>query len=190
MTKEKMTDQTGGSNSNTFQAKRIISSYEEKIKASLAQIFPLACPIQEYKWIDGWRCEMVYSKSGLVENNCIFKEDLTGSFLFNSPIETMIWVVSLYDPDNFRIQFVLVSGEMIGAKLDMEGKDLGNGISSITWTFTLTSLSEEGNKVVDATTEEKVLAMLTFLGKSLKHYCETGEMLRINRLKKWLLFLH
>lgn len=119
---------------------------------------------------------MVYTKSGVNENNCIFREDSSGAILFSSPVTTM-WITTLHDPENSRVQFVLVSGEMAVIKLYIELKDLGNGISSTHWQFTFTSLTEES---IDETTEGKLLKILTFLAKALKHYCETGDILRMN----------
>jgi hypothetical protein len=167
------------SNIKPFQSKRTVSHHVEKIKASPEQVFPLLCPIQEYKWIDGWQCEMVYSDSGAVENNCVFKEEKTSPILFDLAIPTH-WIVSLYDPGKYRIQFVLLTGTMAIAKVDVEIQGLGGKLSSIAWTFTITSLSEEANRIINATTEQKAKLILSVLGQSLKHYCETGELLRLN----------
>lgn len=166
--------------SQPFQAKRIRCSYREKIRASPEQIFPLACPIQEYKWIDRWQCEMVYSVSGVVENNCIFKEDKTGPLLFNATVSTY-WVISLYDPDNFRIQFVLITNDIMIAKIDVEINAIDDDTSSVDWMFTVTPTNEKANRIIGTGTEKKAKLYLTILGKSLKHYCEKGEMLRLNK---------
>jgi len=173
-----MTKNISNSNSKSHQFKRIVSHHVEKIKASPQQVFSLLCPIQEYKWIDGWQCEMVYSDSSAIENNCVFKEEKTSPILFSLAVPTC-WVASLYNPEEYRIQFVLLIGTMAVAKIDVEVQGLGDA-SSIHWTFTLTSISEEANKIIDATTEQKTKLLVTILGQSLKRYCETGEMFRLN----------
>ena len=170
-----MTKNTPDSNIGTFQSKRIVSHHVEKIKASPERIFALLCPIQEYKWIDGWQCEMVYSDNGAIENNCVFKEEKTSPLLFDLSVPTC-WVVSLYNPEEYRIQFVLLTGLMMVAKLDAEVQSINGTLSTITWTFTITSLSEESNKIIGATIEQKAKLFLKILGQSLKHYCETGEL--------------
>ena len=167
------------SNIKPFQSKRTVSHHVEKIKASPEQIFPLLCPIQEYKWIDGWQCEMVYSDGGAIENNCIFKEEKTSPILFDLSVPTY-WVVSLYMPEEYRIQFILLMGTMATAKIDVEVQDLGGTVSSVTWTFTITSLNDEANKIIGAATEQKAKLLLTILGRSLKHYCETEKLFRLN----------
>lgn len=160
---------------NKLQTKRIICTHEEVIKAPLEKIFPLLCPVEELKWIDNWQYQLIYSDSGMNENNCIFKENMSGLILFDSPI-TITWVTTLYDPDS-RIHFVLVCGEMAVIKFDIEVRDQNNGISSIQFQFTYTSLKED---TFDETTEGKLKTILTFLATSLKHYCETGGLLKMS----------
>ncbi len=162
-----------------FQGKRVVCSHEEKIKAPAGDIFPLACPVEELKWIDGWQYEMVYSKSGGNETHCIFTEAFSGPVLFDAPITTT-WFTTLYDPENTRVQFVLAAGDKALIKLDIDLKDAEDGAASCRWRFTFTTLNEEANRAVDETIEEKIMAILTFLGSSLKHYCETGEILKMS----------
>jgi hypothetical protein len=69
---------------------------------------------------------MVYSDGGAIENNCIFKEEKTSPILFDLPVPTY-WVVSLYNPDEYRIQFVLMTGTMVTANSDVEVRALGGG---------------------------------------------------------------
>src|SRR3990170_5108162 len=121
---------------------------------------------------------MVYSDSGAVENNCVFKEEKTSPILFDLDFPTH-WIVSLYDPEKYRIQFVLLMGTMAIAKVDVEIQNLGDALSSIAWTFTITSLSEEANRNINETTKRKAKLLLSILAQSLKHFCETGELLRL-----------
>ena len=41
----------------------------------------------------------------------------------------------------------------------------------------MTTLNEEGNKIVGDHFDEKIETILTALMKALKHYCEKGEKL-------------
>lgn len=160
---------------NKFKIKRIICAHEEVIKTPLEKVFPLLCPVEELKWIDNWQYQLVYTDSGVNENNCIFTENISGLVLFDSHA-TITWITTLYDP-NSRIQFVLICGDMAVIKFDIELRDQDNGISSIQFKFIYTSLKED---VVDDKTEGKLMTILTFLATSLKHYCETGELLKIS----------
>ena len=173
---EKMTAQ----GSSKFKGNRVVESHSEIIKGTPAKIFPLLCPIQEYKWIDNWDCEIIFSNSEGVENNCIFKEHKSGPILFDSDIPTY-WTVSYYDPTNFRIQFVLISEHIAITKIDVEIKDIGAGKSSASWAIIITAIGEEANNHINKSTQNKAKMYLTVLGKALKHYCESGEKLSLNK---------
>jgi hypothetical protein len=159
---------------------RVMASHNEIIKGSPGKIFALLCPVQEYKWIDKWDCEIIYSDSGGVENNCIFIEDKTGPVLFESDIPTY-WTVSYYDQTNYNVQFVLMSDNIAITKINVEIKDIGADKSSASLVIIITAMCEEANNKIHKSTQNKANMYLTVLGKSLKHYCESGEMLRLNK---------
>jgi hypothetical protein len=163
-----------------FRGNRVVASHNENIKRSPEKIFALLCPVQEYKWIDKWDCEIIYSDSRGVENNCIFKEQKTGPVLFECDIPTY-WTVSYYDQMNFKVQFVLMSDHIAITKIDVDIKDIGPGRSSASWAITITAMCEEANNKINKSTKNKANMYLTVLGKSLKHYCENGEMLSLNK---------
>ena len=114
-----------------------------------------------------------------VENTCVFTKEKTSPILFDLVIPTH-WIVSLYDPGKRRIQFVLLTGTMATAKVDVEIQGLDGNLSSVAWTFTITSLSEDANRMINATTEQQAKLLLSILAQSLKRYCETGELFRLN----------
>ena len=157
-----------------FRAGRVTCHHQETIAAPPERIFPLLCPIEEYKWIDGWDCELVYSESGVVEDNCIFREEMSPRLFGSSAPAT--WITTLHDPDHFRRHFVILNDELV-RKADVSIEDSGNGVSTVRWTTVATTLNQKGNQGLPEL-EAKLKLMLSFLGSSLRHYCETGEMLR------------
>jgi hypothetical protein len=165
---------------SNFEAKRVHCTHEERIQALVDQVFPLACPIEEYKWIDGWQCNITYSRSGRIEDDCIFTEDMIAPFLLGSDVGPTTWITTLYDPEGYCVHFVLITSATV-AEYEIDMEDLGSGATSVKWDFTLTSLNGKGSKLIDENTQDKMLAMLTFAAQSLKHYCETGEMLKMGR---------
>ena len=160
-----------------FKAKRATARYEIEIEAPPSEIFPLACPIEEYKWIEGWQCEMVYSDSGKAEPNCTFREDMSGPVLFNQAL-TITWFAASRNPETNWIQWILMAGPLAVLKLDVVFEESAPGRSMVKWSFILTTLSSEGNECTDETIQERMMTVLDFLGKSLKHYSETGRMLK------------
>jgi hypothetical protein len=160
---------------NKIRTKRIVCAHEELIKVLPEKVFPLLCPVEELKWIDNWQYQLVYTDSGVNENNCIFIEDLSGIVLFDSPVP-ITWITTLYEP-NSRIQFVLMCSDIAVIKFDIWLRNQDNGISSIQLKFTYTSLKED---VVYERIKEKLTTILIFLATSLKHYCETDELLKMS----------
>jgi len=54
--------------------RRILLDHHEEIGATPEKIFPLLCPAAEYDWIENWDCELVFSRSGVNEEGCIFTD--------------------------------------------------------------------------------------------------------------------
>ena len=71
---------------------------------------------------------------------------------------------------------MIVTDELV-RKAEISIEASGNGVSTVRWTSIATTLNEKGNRGFDDL-QKKQLLMLKFLGTSLRHYCETGEMLR------------
>ena len=156
--------------------KRIEAIVTKEIKASPLKIFSLACPVEELRWIPDWNYQLIYSKSGVNEINCIFMEDKSGPHFFEKPLTTT-WVTNLLDPDNYRILFQLNLTEKAVIRFSFKIQRVGKEISSCSWHMVFTALDEEANAMEDETIRIKLELVMTFLSEALKHYCETGEML-------------
>jgi len=162
---------------SSFTAKRMQVTQEGRINAPVDQVFPLACPYEEYKWIDGWDCEIIYSESGKVEDGCIFTEKRSLPLLHDAEGGATTWYAVLYDPDDFRLHFVLLTDiSVIKYKIEMEAA--GDGETLVKLDLLLTARNQRGNTFIVSDGRKKVSAMLMGLGRMLKHYCETGEMLK------------
>ncbi|MBI4832883.1 MAG: hypothetical protein HY801_15290 [Candidatus Lindowbacteria bacterium] len=155
---------------NDFTPKRFVKEHVYQLVASREKVFPLLCPVREYEWIHGWVCDMVYSDSGIAENNCIFKTE------FPHGLGEGIWVVSKYDTENFGIGFVIVYPGMAVENLDVWLEAADNG-SIIHWRRTYTGLSPDGNRVLEHLTGEFLDMMMQWTINSLNHYLAKGEML-------------
>ena len=150
---------------------RIVRHYQHTVDAKPEKVFPLLCPVLEYEWVDGWEVEMIYSKSGVAENNCIFATNF-------EPEGRTIWVVSLYEPENYRIEFVTFSPGLRIMKLDLKLTEKGPDQTLVSWTYLYTALNEAGRENLETITEEAFLEMARFDDESLNHYCRTGKMLK------------
>ena len=156
--------------------KRVEAAVTREIKASPRIIFPLACPVEELRWMPEWDYQLIYSKSGVNETNCIFNEDKSGIHFFEKALTTT-WVTTIHDPENYRILFQLNLAGKAVIRLNVRVREVGKAVSSCTWHMVFTALDEEANAMADDTIRGKLELVMTFLAEALQHYCETGKML-------------
>ena len=171
-----MMTQENGIRTHT-NALRVNSHHEVLIKAPAEAIFPLACPVGELKWIDNWRFDLIYSESGVNENNCIFTEEMSSPVLFQTGGK-IYWHTTLHDREEQRIHFLLISEGKSLMKWEASFEEREKGSTRVHWNVTLTSLSDEVDRIGERQLQERLFAIISFLGEALKHYCETGEMLK------------
>jgi len=150
-------------------ARRETREAEQLLKGTPEQVFPLLCPVREYDWIDGWDCRVVYTDSGVAEDNCIFET----SYPNEGPPET--WIVIRYEP-NRLIEFIRVN-RMRTIRYRIELKDNGNGTTSARWRQLITALNEEGEAYLELVTQEKYGILIRNLERMINNYLETGEKL-------------
>ncbi len=156
--------------------KRVIEKLTLEIKASPDKIFPLACPVEELRWIENWDYQLVYTASGVNETNCIFNEEMSGPAIFGKPM-TITWVTTLHDPDKHWIHFLLILEDKAIIQFEINFRETGIDTSTVTWKFVFTALDDEANALENENVAQSLQAILSFLSESLKHYCETDEML-------------
>lgn len=153
-----------------FKPKRTIQSVDLHISARAASVFPLLCPVREFDWIESWDCDLVYSDSGVAENNCVFQTDRPGE-------GKRTWVVSRYEPDRF-IEFVIFQQDSVIIKLDIALSENEDGTTGMNIRHTMTGLSHNGNRLIDNLPPDYIRKRWEFLARALNHYLKTGTMLR------------
>jgi hypothetical protein len=137
--------------------------------ASPALVFPLLCPVLEYKWLVHWRCDLIHSASGAAEEGCVFRTD--------SPQGgAMVWVVSRYEPPA-RIEFTCFVNQMYVFRLKIVLAPAG-AATRLDWTHRWFSLGPAGDAWIDGWSGTEHEKGMDFLRRALAHYLTTGEMLR------------
>lgn len=154
---------------NAFLPQRITKETELIADADPQTVFPLLCPVREYEWIEPWRCRMLYSDSGVAENNSIFETD----FPHEGGRET--WIVSHYQKDR-GIEFVRFTPDEKIIKLDICLSGTRAGGTRLLWRKIFTGLSPEGNQVITALADN-FEGEAERIAKMLNHYLKTGKML-------------
>jgi len=160
-----------------IEYKRVEAAVTREIKAPVSTIFPLACPVEELRWIPEWSFQLIYTQTGVNETNCIFNEYKSGLHLFEKQLATT-WVTSIHDPDRYHILFHLNFAGKAAIRFDLTFREVAKKVSSVTWQMVFTALDEEANAMPEDMIREKMELMMTFLAEALKHYCETGEMIK------------
>jgi len=161
------------------------SAFPVSIKAPVDQVFPLASPVEEYKWIPGWKCNLLHCPNDRVELGTIFSEISSAPFLMGSFQGKTTWIVVLYDPERYRIHFRL-DNKVSSSIYKIELKDNGEGGTEGKLDFTFNATNKRGNKLVEKNLEGKIHIMLSILNAMLQHYCETNEMLPSSVLQKMI----
>ncbi len=155
---------------------RVENTHTAEIQSSPDKIFPLACPVEELRWIPNWEYRLVYTESGVNENNCIFTEQLSGPLFFGKPLTTT-WYTTLHDPDRYRVHFLLMIGGKATIKWELSCRETGMNTTTGTLHLVFTALDNEANALEEKDIKEKLMAIVSFVFPPLQHYCETGEML-------------
>ena len=130
-----------------FSAARVSTQFTIRIQADPDAVFALACPKEELKWIDQWQYDMIYSDSGKNENNCIFKEKLSGLFVLNAPGMDTYWHTTLYDWESRRFHALLIYGNAGAGKFELEIAGSDNGASKADWRLTFTALDRKSTRL-------------------------------------------
>ena len=165
-----------------LQSKRNIQTGIMHLNASPRQVFPLLCPQREYDWIEPWQCRMIFSETGVAEDNAVFYTD------FRQDRGPEWWVVSRYEPVR-TIAFVRFSPVTV----------LPGWI--FTWQLTdhahhrhldqtMTALSPEGNAYIDRYGDSSYTQEINTLEHLLNYYLQTGRPLKLSEpapegIHKW-----
>ncbi|MFC2169611.1 hypothetical protein ACFLRM_03460, partial [Acidobacteriota bacterium] len=86
-----------------FKSKTAKSVFPVYIKAPVDKVFPLCCPVEEYKWIPGWKCNLIHCPNDRVEQGTIFSEISSAPFLTGSFKGKTTWKVVMHDPESYKI---------------------------------------------------------------------------------------
>ena len=157
------------SNMKISKPNRVAHTYEQTINGTIEEIFPLYCPVRELDWAYGWNPKVVYSNSGLVEPDCVFITEHDGH-------ET-VWYVSVYDIEQGRVEMIRHTTGVTFTKLEIIVEPISEDKTKAVITYSKTSLSEIGDKVLKEFTKENYDIMMNSWEKEMNHYLKTGEML-------------
>lgn len=153
----------------TGPAVRRVFQFETALPAAAERVFPLLCPIREKDWIEGWRAEVVHSRSGVAEDNAVFETHLSSG-------ET--WITSRYEPEAFRVEYSIFGGRHATLRLDLALLPEPGAQCRMRICRTYTGIDVHGRARVRALTDAHIEGENALLASQLSHYLRTGDMLR------------
>ena len=134
-----------------------------------SDIFPLLCPVLEYKWFPPWGCTMVYSDTGVAELNAVF----TTKNPDGSPV---VWTVITYDPPQ-KIEFSIVNGVRTVERLSITLSVISEKKTLLHWKVINTGFSKESIEEVSSLQNEEFASFIEERRKEMDYYLRTGKML-------------
>lgn len=155
-----------------FKGQKKTFKYTQINLGNIKDVFPLLCPVRESEWLDGWTYKMIYSKSGLIEKDCVFTTSQHGKF------ET-VWQVTNYDRDNHMIEFIRLTPEEEIVKINIQLNELDNKTTQTDIVYRYTSLNESKNKFYENGLENEFKEMMQWWEKAINYFLKYGKILKI-----------
>ena len=152
------------------QGKKNIKNANILLEFPPSEIFPLLCPVEEYKWFPKWSCEMVYSQSGKAEQNAVF---LTQESDGTIAVETII----TYEPPKL-IEFLTVKETDSVERLSISLTEIKNNLTELKWTSIAITYSENGNKKEQNSNDHTCQAFLDERKKELDYYLRNHKIVK------------
>lgn len=151
---------------------QVKQSYIQTNEAPPGEVFPLLCPVREKEWLEGWDYEMVHSKSGLNELDCVF---LTGH---QGPTET-VWITTEYDPQAYRLGFARLTPGVMAVRILITLSPLEGARTQTHITYIYTALSPEGASYLKHDVKQDFAESMRAWEQAINHFLQTGEMKRM-----------
>jgi hypothetical protein len=172
--------------SNIISDSKVQIVHEEIIDVAATTVFPLACPVLEYKWIPGWKCELIHCPAGHVESGTVFNEIMSAPVLIGRPFGKTTWTAVDYNPAQHRVHYALQNPVSVSLN-KLEFDEMEPARTRFRMDLTYEAINEHGKKVIRNHGAEKIGFMQTMLATLLKHYCEQGVMMTAMEIKKMAL---
>ncbi len=146
-------------------------SFRQINEGAVSDVFPLLCPVREKDWIDGWDYDMVYSKSGLAEEGCVFTTPHHGK------TETT-WYINKHDKLHHIVEFVrFTPGETV-VKIHIQLNELPDNKTEAKIAYQYTGLNEQQNEFIENNMQDSFQQSMIYWEKAINYYLRTGEKLK------------
>lgn len=123
---------------------RVSHTYRQRLDAAPERVFPLLCPVRECEWVEGWAPELVASRSGIAERDCVFTTPA-------NPADA-IWYITRHEPERLLVEMLKITPGVTACRIEIQllPEDT-HCLADVTYTHT--SLGPEGDAFVAGFTE-------------------------------------
>jgi ribosome modulation factor len=155
---------------------RFDREYQMHISGALDEVFPLLCPVREYEWLNGWKCTMLFSKTGFAEKGAMFYT--SSGFPFYKKLN---FYITEYDP-NRRICFLIVINSVGTILFSIDLIPNKADSTTLIWHYVVTSHSKIGERLLKTElTPEKFTKDLENKEQDLEYFIKHHSMRNKNR---------
>lgn len=146
---------------------RISHEFEQTNYAAPDRVFPLLCPVEEAKWVPGWKHTLIYSNSGFAEPGCVFTTP-------NDDGSESTWICTRHDAEKFEVGYVWVRPGIMTARLNiqLEPTASGNTVAHIRYEYT--ALSAEGAMELAGMDSAWYVKKMKAWEDAINHYLRSG----------------
>lgn len=149
---------------------RVQHRYRQVLDGPPEEVFALLCPVREKDWVAGWNPLVVWSESGLAEDDCVFITPHDSG-------RNAVWIYDYYDTASLRLGLIKVVPELLLTRVKIQVGDEGHGRSFAEISYTHTALSADGMALLDSLDGEHWKRFMEQWEQSMNHYLHTGEKL-------------
>jgi hypothetical protein len=155
-----------------FHSKSVTYHGTIRLAGPIEMVFPLFTPEGEKGWAEGWNPQYVYPPDGTTQQGLVFRTSHSGP---------LIWIVSKFDSQQHEISYVILGKDTV-RQLVIKCVDEGTRTSA-DLAHTYTSLSEEGNEIVEHHTPEGIGDEIKGWESEINYFLKTGKQLTTPRTK-------
>lgn len=138
---------------------------------NIKEVFPLLCPVLEREWIDGWDCKMMYSESGLIEEDCVFTTTHHGN-------QETVWHVTHYNKENYTLEFLRVTPDENTVRIKIHLEELEHSKTKVHICYMYTLLKKNNAAIEFKAIEQSFFDSMHWWEKAINYYLKTGLKLK------------
>ena len=130
-----------------FTSKRAVRSGTVHVRLPLDDAFQLFTPLGERSWAPGWDPRIVFPSGGMPERDLVFT-------VTHGHGGEAVWIVDACDLASHTIEYLYVLPDRTTCRIRVQCKPEEPRLTRANVTYTMTGLSEEGNRIVDELSAE------------------------------------